>query len=123
MLNRYQCDGEVKPLDWHVAPSASIYYRIDTTAVKADLNVYSALARLAHLFSQSDCSLVLFTPVLACNLLILAHGRKNIVKVFLVNSYVTRLLHCQVNLQTDASICSVYAGLETEYSCTMLSRC
>ena len=56
--------------------------------MKVDLNVYSALARLAHLVSQSDCSLVLlFMPVLASNLLILAHGRENIDKLFLVNSY------------------------------------
>ena len=57
-------------------------------AVKADLNVYSALVRLAHLISQSDCNLVLlFMPVLASNFLILAHGRQNIDKLFLVNLY------------------------------------
>ena len=56
--------------------------------MKVDLNVYSALARLAHLVSQSDCSLVLlFMPVYASNFLILAHGRENIDKLFLVNSY------------------------------------
>ena len=50
--------------------------------------MYSALARLAHLISQSDCSLVLlFMPVLASNLLILGRGRENIDKLFLVNSY------------------------------------
>ena len=69
-------------------PPASRYYRADTTAVKADPNVYCALARLAHLVSQSDFSLVLlFTLVLASNLLILVHGQQNIDTLFLVNSY------------------------------------
>ena len=69
-------------------PPASKYYRADTTAVKANPNAYSALARLAHLDSQSDCSFVLLlTPLLASNLLILAHRRQSIDKLFLVNSY------------------------------------
>ena len=58
------------------------------------VTVYSALARLAHLAhlahldSQSDCSLVLLSmPVLASNLLILANGRQNIDKLFIVNSH------------------------------------
>ena len=56
--------------------------------MKVDVNVYSASACLAHLVSQSDCSLVLlFMPVFASNFLILAHGRENIDKLFLVNSY------------------------------------
>ena len=69
-------------------PSASRYSSAGATALKVDLNVYSALARLAQLVSQSDCSLVLlFMQVLVSNLLILAHGRENIDKLFLVNSH------------------------------------
>ena len=49
--------------------------------------MYSTLALLAHLVSQSASSVVLLSmSVFASNLLILAHGRQNIVKVFLVNS-------------------------------------
>ena len=72
--------------------------------MKADLNVYSALARLTNLVSQSDCSLVLlFMPVLASNLLILAHGRKNI-DIVSSEFLFTRLLHCQDSLKADVSI-------------------
>ena len=81
--------------------------------------------RLAHLVSQCDCSLVLlFVQVLASNLLILTHGRQNTDNFVLVNSYkFTRLLHCQDSFQAEVSIYSVHTGLETGYSCTMLSKC
>ena len=86
--------------------------------MKADPNVYSALARLANFVSQSDCILVLLlTPVLASNLLILAHGRQNIDKLFLVNSYLPGCCIAQIGLQAGASICSVHTGLETGYGC------
>ena len=51
--------------------------------MKADLNVCSALARLAHLVSLSYCSSVLlFMPVLASNFVILAHGRQTSINCF-----------------------------------------
>ena len=78
--------------------------------MKVDLNVYSGLARLAHLVSQSDCSLVLlFMPVLASNLLILAHGRENIDNLFLVNSYLPGCCIAKI-----VSIYAVHRGLKTE---------
>ena len=62
--------------------------------MKAHLNEYSALctvysanvySALAHLVLQSDwCLVVLFMPVITSSL---AHGRQNIDKLFLVNSY------------------------------------
>ena len=94
--------------------------------MKVDLNVYSALARLVHLVSQSDCSLVLlFMPVLGSNLLILAHGRENIDKLFLVNSYLPDCCIAKIASKAEASIWSVHRGLETVYSCTvkMLTNC
>ena len=85
MLNRHQFDDTFDAL---LFPPTSRYSRADTTAVKADPNVYSALACLAHPVSQSDCTLVLlFTPVLPSNRLTLANRRQNIDNLFLVNSY------------------------------------
>jgi len=81
--NRYQCDDDVKRLDWKQiaralpSPSTSRYSRAVTTTAKANLNVYNALARLAYLVSQSDWR---FGPVFHASLSVFVYTRNLLVK-------------------------------------------
>ena len=74
-----ECGDEVKPSDWqHPGFAIPISFQIFQSRhykCEGNLNVYIALARLAHIVSQSDWNLVgLFMPAFASNLVILAHG-------------------------------------------------
>ena len=94
MLNRYQRDDEVKPLDWqHVNPwfvipislqiFQSWWYSCDGRPECVQCVGTSSLSRLTERLIWFCCS----CPVLASNLLILTQRRENIDKLFLVNSY------------------------------------